>query len=69
MMIAMTSVGKISNLLINIREVRAGLLLLNLMVFKTGGLGKTLAALFTLTIAEYNILASFLLVTFQKSEA
>lgn len=65
----MTSVGKISNLFINIKEVRAGLLLLNQTVFKTGGLAKTLVALSTLRTAESNILGSFSLVTFQKSEA
>ena len=39
-MIAVTSVGKISNLLININEVRARLFLVSLMVLKAGGLAK-----------------------------
>lgn len=48
-MIEMVSVGKISNLFINIKDVQTRLLLLNLMVFKISGMAKTLGTLFTLT--------------------
>lgn len=48
-MIEMTSVGKISTLLINIKDVRSALLLLNLMVSSSSGLAETLVTLSTLT--------------------
>lgn len=63
----MTSVGKISNLLINIKEASAGLL--NQVVFKTGGLAKTLGAVPTFMNAEYHTVTSSSMVTFQKSKA
>lgn len=66
-MIEVTSVGKISNLLINIKEPSAGLS--NVVVFKTGGLAKTLGVVPTFINAENNIVASSSMVTFQKSKS